>query len=71
MTFQGYKIFSKNDREEYKDKLDRLKKILYKKKRGQTITDLIIQHDDISDITHSLLLLYLNIYDKYLCNKIN
>ena len=28
------KIFSRNDREEYKDKLDRLKKILYEKKKG-------------------------------------
>jgi hypothetical protein len=28
------KIFNKVDREEYKDKLDRLKKILYEKKRG-------------------------------------
>ena len=28
------RIFSRNDREEYKDKLDRLKKILYEKKRG-------------------------------------
>jgi hypothetical protein len=28
------KIFNRSDREEYKDKLDRLKKILYEKKRG-------------------------------------
>jgi len=28
------KIFNKTDREEYKDKLDRLKKILYEKKKG-------------------------------------
>lgn len=28
------KIFNRTDREEYKDKLDRLKKILYEKKKG-------------------------------------